>query len=261
MNAFFLRFYTWWAVLVAAGLMSLASSAIVLAQSAEYVVFETTANVGNIEPGKVLKEGDLINLPEGVEIKLLSKTGEILALKGPLEAVVTNEGETSKSALNGSNALLAISDLVFKDKTLVNTLGAARSLSGENEKAPEPGDDPWNPVLAKPGSYCLLKKAPQFARTDSDKPAKILLISSSGKNNQIVWEANAEVLSIKEFVEPDGDQFTMLFSDNVNEFNLHLLDEAGMSVTEQIGWMAEKGCAAQAVKLFAFEAQQAAKAN
>lgn len=262
MNAIYLRFNAAGVVLVTGCFLLVMGWAMPAVQSAEYVVFETTANVENISPGKVLKEGDLIALPDGVEIKLLSKTGEILALKGPLEAVVTNDGESTKSAINGSNALQAISDLVFKDKALVNTLGAARSLSGDDSSDKvEASANPWNPLLSKPGSYCLLRDEPLLVRSNVDEPAKLLLISSSGKNSDIVWAANAKTLSIKDFVEPKGDQFTMLFSDNVREYNLHLLDDTGMSITEQIGWMAEKGCAGQAVKLFAAEAVLAAQTN
>lgn len=221
------------------------------AQSAEYVIFNVSSSAEDLNDkfvlGAVLNEGDEINLPEGSEVKLLDKSGGVIVLKGPLIGVVTNDDGDTQASKDGSSALQVISKLMFGENRLVNNLGAARSvLSAQTE--PE-NIQPWMPMVSKAGTYCLPQEMPILAREDAGLDITIKVVSSSGTSMEKVWSANENSLSVSDLVQTDVDQYTFVLSPDTSESIMHLLDRTDMNATQQIAWMAERGCAVQAQQL------------
>lgn len=220
------------------------------AQTAEYIIFEVKGDAEGLSEkfvlGAVLKVGDRIDLPKGAEVRLLDKGGAVVVLSGPIAGTVTNEDESEK-AQKGSNALHVIAKLMFGEKKLVNNLGAARGLGKDGADA---GTGlPWVPVLSKPGTYCLPMDLPVFARAHTSKKAKITVIATGGVFNEKDWNKNEKTISLSDLIVKGTDSYTLLFSSQVTKSSFHLLDRTGLNTAEQIAWMAERGCAKQAIQL------------
>ena len=223
----------------------------VSAQSTEYIIFEVSGTAEGIKEkfvlGTVLKDGDKIELPENAEVRLLDKAGDVVVLTGPLVGTVLNEDGDAKKGVDGSNALQVIAKLMFGEASLVNNIGAARAIKSEGAKKAEV--HPWVPVIAKPGTYCLPADNPVIARKESNAKVKLTVISGSAVFNEKVWEEKELTVSISEMVKKDVDRYTLFLSSHTNESSIHLLDRKDMNVTEQIAWMAERGCKIQAIQL------------
>lgn len=217
------------------------------AQSAEYVVFELTGEPANFALGDVLKDGDRIELEEGMSMALLDKAGVVTKLEGPFVGTVEDESDGSGNETEDKNALNVISRLMFGNKELVSTLGAARAL--DSVKTDDGKSQPWVPVISKPGTYCISMTDPVFGRRNADKKAKLTLFSGSEIFKELVWDENKTQISIKDAINPDIDRYTLFLSGQAKESTLHLLDRTDMNTTQQIAWMAERGCKAQAMQL------------
>lgn len=221
------------------------------AQSVEYIIFNVSGSADGLNErfvlGGVLKEGDEINLPENSEIKLLDKSGSVIVLKGPLSGTVTNDDGGTQQAKDGSNALKVISKLMFGENRLVNNLGAARSVLSETIK-PE-NVQPWMPIVSKPGTYCLSAETPVFGREEANAEIVVTISSGDGASMEKVWTANEKSISVSDLVNKDTDRYTLILSSQESESSIHLLDRTDMNATQQIAWMAERGCQIQAVQL------------
>ena len=221
------------------------------AQSTEYIIFEVKGTAEGLAEkfvlGAVLKDGDKIELPEDSEVRLLDKAGAVVVLKGPIVGVISDEDGDSQKAKDGSNALQVIAKLMFGENNLVNNLGAARALTSLKSDAGE--FQPWVPVISKPGTYCLPMDEPVFGRKDASKKTKITIISGSEIFKEKIWKEDEGSISVSELVEDGTDRYTLFLSSQTAESSIHLLDRTDMNTTEQIAWMAERGCKAQAVQL------------
>ncbi|MCF6321037.1 MAG: hypothetical protein L3J32_04630 [Rhizobiaceae bacterium] len=221
------------------------------AQSAEYVIFEVNGSAPGLSEkfvlGSVLKDGDRIELPESSEIRLLDKAGDIVILTGPLVGTVLNEDGDSQESRDGSNALKIIAKLMFGKRSLVNNLGAARTV--ENNPVVIAKKQAWVPVIFKPGTYCLPLDAPVFSRASSKKRAKITVMADGGIFVEKTWNKDENSISISDVVKKSVESYTLFISFHSTESSLHLLDRSGMSSTRQLAWMVERGCDTQAVQL------------
>lgn len=220
-------------------------------QSNEYIIFDVKGSAEGITEkfvlGSVLKDGDKIEIPENAEIRLLDKAGEVVVLTGPLIGTVANEDGNSQKAKDRSNALQVIAKLMFGETNLVNNLGAARAL--QSVQTDKGKIQPWVPVISKPGTYCLTMSDPVFGRAVALSKAKVTVISGSEIFKEKIWNENEHLISIADMVEKTTDRYTLFLSSHTTESSIHLLDRTGMNTTEQIAWMAERGCKAQAVQL------------
>lgn len=217
------------------------------AKGAEYIVFEMSGQVKHMTLGAILKDGDRIELGEGEQLKLLDKSGAVIALDGPFAGTVKDEGEGGDQAEDASHALQVISKLMFSNNDLVNTLGAARSL--DSVKDADGLAQPWVPIIKQPGTYCLSMSEPVFGRENTSKKLKLTLISGSEIFNEKIWEEGENTVSLEDLTKDGVDRYTMFVSNQTAEFTIHLLDRDTMNETRQIAWMAERGCKAQAVQL------------
>lgn len=221
------------------------------AQSTEYIIFDVKGSAEGLAEkfilGSVLKDGDRIEIPQDAEIRLLDKAGEVIVLTGPLIGTVADEDGNSQKAKDGSNALQVIAKLMFGENNLVNNLGAARALQSEQTSKSE--IQPWIPVILKPGTYCLPMGEPVFGRVDALKKVKVTMISGSEIFKEKIWDENESSISIADMVEKTTDRYTMFLSSQNKESTIHLLDRTNMTTTQQIAWMAERGCKTQAVQL------------
>ena len=233
------------------------------AQSTEYIIFEVNGSADGLAEkfvlGSVLKDGDKIELPEDSEVRLLDKAGDVVILTGPIVGVISDEDGGSQKAKDGSNALQVIAKLMFGEKNLVNNLGAARAL--QSLETDDGKFQPWVPVISTPGTYCLPMDAPIFGRVDIDEKSKITVISGSEIFEEKIWNENEKSISIGEIVKKDTDRYTLFLSNHSSESSLHLLDRTEMNTTEQIAWMAERGCKAQAVQLLKEASEKAEEAG
>ncbi|MBL4725461.1 MAG: hypothetical protein JKY83_02065 [Rhizobiaceae bacterium] len=236
------------AVLASASTLNISNA---LAQSVEYIIFNVSGSAKDLNErfvlGAVLKEGDEINLPENSEVKLLDKSGSVIVLKGPLTGTVTNDDGGTQQAKDGSNALKVISKLMFGENRLVNNIGAARSVITTKIK-PE-NVQPWMPIVSRPGTYCLPSDTPVFAREEANAEIMVTVSSSNGTSMEKAWAANEKAISVSDLVQKDTDHYTLILSSQESESSIHLLDRTDMNATQQIAWMAERGCRIQAMQL------------
>ena len=229
------------------------------AQSTEYIIFELKSEDASVVEkfalGSVLKDGDKINLPKDATLKLLDKSGEVVVLTGPLVGTVLNEDGDSQKAKDGSNALQVIAKLMFGEENLVNNLGAARAIEAVKDGTEK--IQPWSPVVSIAGTYCLPFDAPVFARANARKDAKVTLISGDEVFKEKAWKKNEKTISVADMIVPEKDKYTLFVSSLTTESSLHLLDRSKMNITQQIAWMAEKGCKTQAIQLLHEAAEKA----
>jgi hypothetical protein len=221
------------------------------AQSTEYIIFDVKGSAEGLAEkfvlGTVLKDGDKIELPEDAEVRLLDKAGEVVILTGPITGTILDEDGGTKKSIDGSNALQVIAKLMFGDADLVNNIGAARAIGARN--VDDGKIQPWVPVISKPGTYCLPMDVPIFTRLDAAAKIKVTVISGSEIFNEKVWEEKENSISVSELVKEGIDRYTLFLSSQIKESSIHLLDRTNMNTTEQIAWMAERGCKLQAVQL------------
>lgn len=238
---------------MSAALMAVMSftMSIATAQSTEYIVFDVKGTAEGLKEkfvlGSVLKDGDKIELPEDSEIRLLDKAGEVVVLTGPMVGTVLNEDGNAQKGVDGSNALQVIAKLMFGEANLVNNIGAARAIAAK--KSENEIIQPWVPVISKPGTFCLPMDKPVFNRVASVAKIKITVISGSEIFNEKVWNEKENSVSVSEMVKEGIDRYTLFLSSHTKESSFHLLDRSNMNTTEQIAWMAERGCKTQAVQL------------
>ncbi len=221
------------------------------AQSTEYIIFDVTGSASGLAEkfvlGSVLKDGDRIELPENSEVRLLDKTGKVVILTGPVVGIISDEDGGSQKARDGSNALQVIARLMFGEDNLVNNIGAARAIGSRPDDLDN--NQPWLPIISKPGTYCLPKDAPVIGRHDAAKKIKITILSGSKIFKEKTWDAEQKTVSITDLVDRDIDTYTLFISSQTSESSIHLLDRTDMNITQQIAWMAERECRKQAVEL------------
>ncbi len=228
----------------------LAASAASQAKSMEYVVFSIKGSFGDLALGQVLLEGERIELPDGIEVQLLSKLGEIVLLRGPFLASVTNEKESAK----GEAAISKIAGLLFRDKKFVGVLGGTRTVGDEtdigslflNREKPKP----WSPLLSDSGDYCLDQNKPVLRRSSSAKDIQLVLNADNQRRVSTIWKAGSGELDLSRYFAPSQTDLHIALPDQ-RTIVIHVAEPQGTTVTEQIAWMAEKDCNVQALGLLA----------
>jgi hypothetical protein len=215
------------------------SISIAVAQSTEYIIFDVKGSAEGLKEkfvlGSVLKDGDKI------------KAGEVVILTGPLVGTVLNEDGNAQKGVDGSNALQVIAKLMFGKANLVNNIGAARAISAK--KSDNSLIEPWVPIISKPGTFCLPMDEPVINRVETVSKIKVTVISGSEVFNEKVWKEDEKSVSISDMVKEGIDRYTLFLSSHTKESSFHLLDRSNMNTTEQIAWMAERGCKTQALQL------------
>jgi hypothetical protein len=231
------------------------------AQSTEYIIFDVSGSASGLTEkfvlGSVLKDGDRIELPENSEVRLLDKTGKVVILTGPVVGIISDEDGGSQKAKDGSNALQIIARLMFGEDNLVNNIGAARTIGSRSHDLKN--NQPWLPIISKPGTYCLPMDAPVIGRLDATTKIKITLISGSKIFQEKTWDAEQKTVSVTELVDKDIDNYTLFISSQSSESSIHLLNRTDMNITQQIAWMAERKCRTQAVELLRQASETAEK--
>lgn len=221
------------------------------AQSMEYVVFSINGTNSDMSLGQVLNEGDQIDVPEDVEIQLLSKQGEIVSLKGPVTAVVTNDGED----VQGEKALTKISRLLFDDSKFVETLGGTRSFDSETNIEVNFPDtdlgDPWLPKLSDASAYCLAWEHPALLRARIGENLTVHLRNSESDEKEIAWYAGSQTISLADHLDQNIDKYVIRFGTDNRSSMVFLMSNQNSTLAEQAAWMAAKGCRIQALKLLA----------
>ncbi len=239
------------AALAGVMMLNIAATPVALAQSTEYIIFDVKGTAEGLAEkfalGTVLKDGDRIEIPENAELRLLDKAGNVVVLTGPLIGTVEDEDGNSEKAKDGSNALQVIAKLMFGEKSLVNNIGAARAIN--TEETDKNIVQPWEPVILVPGTYCLSMDKPVFSRASAREKAKITLISGSEIFKDKIWNEDEISISIEDMIDRETDRYTLFLSSQTTESSIHLLDRTDMNITEQIAWMAERGCKLQAMQL------------
>ena len=249
-------------------LLLLFGSTVSYAQSTEYVVFGIEGPFEKLTLGQVLKEGDLIELPAGVEVSLLGKSGVFTLLQGPLKAKVTNESSNEQSEKGLSLLAKLMFDkekfvpivgatqlvkLLLDEETYVPTVGATRSLNDQAVikalLAQETALKPWSPVLSQADNYCLKLEQPVIFRSSDGNELTITLISDTAESYQITWPADAQALDLNEYLDSSNKHLTASVSNRLKPIAIHTLEVGQMTLIEKAVWMAKQNCQYQALQL------------
>ena len=221
------------------------------AQTKEYVVFSIEGDTDNLKLGQTLNEGDRIEISNKAIVQLISKTGEVVTLEGPVAATVTNDEDDPE----GEESLAKISDLLFNDNKFTEALGGTRSIGSATDIETVfdaiQKQTPWSPLISEAGSYCLASENPTIRRSQQDDELSFDLISASNAKISLVWPAGDEVLSLSGKLKANDASYIAQINDEGQQARIFVTSIGDKTIAEQAAWLAEKGCKLQALELLA----------
>ncbi len=215
----------------------------------EFVVVASNAEDTLLQPGSVLNSGQVINLPEGSKVTILSEDGAVVTLEGPYSGSLASQKSESdrQKATKWSSAVSKIARLVTRDSEKSSVIGASRGFTAaDREKL-----DVWLMTVDSSGHRCVRPANVVMWRKEPRAAIKINLRSKSAKRTGILWADGKDVMQLPpEFVE-DGILIVMKIDKQPRRFNLHVLP--GSIEEDQWGkvllWMIDNNCSRQSYML------------
>jgi hypothetical protein len=197
----YLRDTTFVAVVLCQAVATLLLGGVALAAEDAVLLASTTPGYA---PGMVVAAGDRLRLPEGASVTLLLRSGEMLRLRGPLEAVL----ETAVPARNAGSAVALAN--VFRARGIdASVIGGARASTVARHRAP-PEDIKLD--VQRSGTWCVGPSDTLWlTRPAEDIPA--LALRRRGNVRSIAWPPGASRVEWPSDVQvEDGDRFEVVIS-------------------------------------------------
>jgi len=221
------------------------SAPVTEAEQGQLVVIAAT-NAGKVVPGSMLQPGDIVNIPAGGWITLITETGGMIQLggpySGPVQRKVVRGPKQDPKGLTGT--LTKIAGLIAGAKTQSTVLGASRQA--EALAAAQP--DPWLMAVDSSGERCVRRQGVQMWRKSGARPAVVSLRSQKAKAAGLKWPAGVQRLQLPpKFIE-DGTLIVMKIGQEPRRINLHVTPQ-GLDLERPgavLGWMIDRKCSRQA---------------
>ena len=224
------------------GCMLIANST--LAAAGGLVVISSTLD--SFGQGAIVEASQSIELGENQSLKLLSSSGKVINLIGPYDGPIDSSSEKGDSGL-----LDSLARVVTSADSQDLTLGVYRNISSAKNQV---RGDIWGVEVGKAGNYCVPSESPiilwwpdavegiAVTITDTSNSASFE-VQWTGRSKEILWPEHATFL--------EGNLYTTQneLSDMSREFTVSRIPVALGDEIEQIVWISENKCAAQAKRL------------
>lgn len=213
------------------------------ALAAQFFVAASTAP--GLARGAIIDGDEPLSLPEGARVTLIAPDGKTVTLDGPFH------GPPGGGAGIGDRELFAaLSDLVSSQNASIASLGGTR---GGPESVPE---DPFAVVLGASGSHCVPAGQPlRLWRENTKRPSLLTIRPGNGTVQDTIealWPEGAATMPWPEDLAPaEGVTYLIRLDSDVSTTKvvLHRVPADLPSSAHRIAWMAEHGCARQALRL------------
>ena len=200
----------------------------------------------NFAPGSIIPGGQVIELGEGQQLKLMSASGGVIDLVGPYRGSIESAAPAQDPGI-----LRALAKVVRAAHSSDLTLAAFRN--GELGQAKTRADI-WGIDIGQPGIYCLRPDQPtQLWWADAVKGASLRLENlGAAESASIRWNKRAKSRAWPEAVAlADGGRYRVSndLSEQGVEFTLALMPAEFPNDAARLAWMSERGCDTQSLRL------------
>ena len=231
-------------------LLLLSASQILAAGNGLVVI---SSNHAAIERGDIIAVGQVIELPAGKSLRLISAAGNVFDVQGPYQGVIEIERDGADETVLKSVSRL-VKDSKATDFTLATFRG--RTLASLAER-----HDIWGIDIRKSGNFCLRASSPvylwwpqasryeQVTLTNLDSAQEVQVKWPSGKKRAPWPEAMA--LDLSSVYSAKSDQ--TLSPNEIKLIRLPADIDDSMAV---VAWMSDHNCRNQAVRLLGAILQQ-----
>jgi hypothetical protein len=221
-----------------AGLLPLAAAAAEI----QYVVIAVAGPVADIKEGQTVDVGAPITLPPGASIRLLSATGQTVALEGPFSGAVA--APSAAAAVGDAQVVTRLAKFLSERRVSGGALGATRS-GVVAPQAREPAD-PWQIVVDESGVQCARPPDVQLWRKNATAEAKVRLSSARGDPVRTAWPRGQNVMPLPAQFVVDRSEIHAGVGDRIVTIGLRLAPAGLSNPAETADWMVRVGCRRQA---------------
>ncbi len=231
---------------LAVALTLLLSSAMPAAAAATFVIIASSETSGDYAAGAVLEAGQDIAIADGTQVTLLSKTGDVVKLKGPYSgALLAKKAVEPETPASWSSSLSEIAELVLDDPKQSSVIGATRELT-VNRETGEP--DIWVFNVDSSGNRCVKPPKVELWRKDPGKSVSLSLRTKSIRYSGLTWEGGRDRYELPDTFVKDDMHLVMAIDKKPRRFDLHVLPKEIRSDSwgAVLHWMIKNECTRQA---------------
>lgn len=213
--------------------------------SADQMVVIKAQGAG-LEEGQIIDGTAPLRLEAGAQVVLIGANGATVTLNGPYNgAPAAARGDR----VQNPDIVKALGALLSSRKYSTASLGVVRSANADATRlALLP--DPWLVDISGSGPRCVRSDIVVLWRDDAAADTT-LTISRRGAalTAQAEWAAGDNVLPLTSDRFRDGGRYTLEIDDERILVTIHMLPDEFTEIGQQAAWMAESGCAGQALAL------------
>lgn len=213
-------------------------------RAAELVVI--ASDDPSFRPGTVIEGGKTISVAAEASVVLVSADGRTIRLSGPY----SGPPDTSPSDADG-DLVDSLSRLIAEEGGSPETLAVFRGGFG---KTPIGRPDLWGVDIARGGRYCLGPERPAMLWWPAARPGAVVKLSRSGEESggtRVRWPQSKKYTPWpEELTLSDGETYVARFrsGDSGTRLTTVLMPNL-QSDAHRAAWMAEHGCAHQALAI------------
>lgn len=210
-------------------------------QAAEVVVLEST--VPGLSPGDIIDGASELVLPEGLNLTLITETGEVLQLTGPFSGLPGGEAADGESSLVDD-----VAALIKSAGTDVSSLGAIRAGSAESAL-----QDPWLIDISRPGIHCAPADGDVRIWRPGPESFAVLAMRPAGaqEGGRLKWPENTAVIPWPSFMTiSDGAAFDIVLDEgDPYRIEFKVLPPGLPNPSRKATWMSANECQDQALAM------------
>ncbi len=190
-----------------------------------------------VKPGQEIDLTRPLTLRSGEKLSLIGYNGFIMNFVGP--TTVTAAQVANPYGGKFFDPLRSLVEKLEKSGTLRSASAGGRAL-----------ENPWHIDVTRPGSRCVIDRAPVTVWRDSATQAQTLVIGPAGASwaATVEWPRDSDLMALGSDVRFDNGERVLAELEGVaNELTIHVIPRSVVSPAAQAAWMIEKGCEEQAV--------------
>lgn len=190
-----------------------------------------------VKPGQEIDLTRPLTLRPGEQLSLIGYNGFIMNFVGP--TTVTAAQVANPYGGKFFDPLRALVEKLEKSGTLRSASAGGKTL-----------ENPWHVDVTRPGSRCVLERAPVTVWRDNAGQSQTLVIGPAGASwaATVEWPRESELMALGGEVRFDnGERVVAELEGIVNELTIHVIPRSVTTPAAQAAWMIEKGCEEQAV--------------
>jgi hypothetical protein len=236
------------------GLAILAASVRYASAGSEYVIVSANPESKALPLGTLFVPGDVIRIPAGTDLTLLSEDGSISSISGPAAYMVTEESLEAEGSTGTADdgerrtKLGLIAGLLTNERERTESLGSSRTPAiptGRNAV-----DNPWTVSIEEPGPACIRNDQLVLSRPEVTKEMVFSLVFGKKKRmDGLVWKAGEPAYAVSEPV-PHGTELIVVETNKKwvqMDVKAVPADVNPMDPVEILAWMIDNGCRRQAL--------------